>query len=183
MDRDAAMALRGASVRAAIAASADEGETQTLDVEAHEGMARAAVEVLQPYGLATRAPEGAVTLLIAVGGDQGDMVALPPSCPGTRFGRLGAGEVALYDQAGNRVYLRAGGVIEVMAATKVVVDAPEVEIVATSKVTITAPLVQVVGDLVVTGDVSDAAGSMQEMRDVYNAHTNPNDGPPPQKMT
>lgn len=33
-----------------------------------------------------------------------------------------------------------------------------------------------------TGELSDIKGSIQQIRDTYNDHTNPNDGPPPQKM-
>ena len=40
------------------------------------------------------------------------------------------------------------------------------------------------GNLKVSGNVQDQKGSMQEMRDIYNSHTNPNNGSsnPPQQM-
>jgi phage gp45-like len=158
------MQLRGAVVRGAVVGSSDAGQAQTVDVETHEGVLRAGVEVLQPFGVASRAPggPGAMVLLLAVGGDQGDMVALPVACPSLRFGALGPGEAVLYDAEGNRVHLRAGGIVEVQAATKIRLVAPLVEIVA-DETTIS-------GDLVVAGQVSDAAGSMQEMRTRYNGH-------------
>ncbi len=162
-----AMQMRGAVARGVVTGTADAGQAQTVDVETHEGVLRAGVEVMQVFGLASRPPAGpgAMALLLAVGGDQGDMVALPLACPSIRFGGLLAGEAVLYDAAGNRVHIRDGGIVEVHAATKIKLVAPLVEIVA-DDVTIT-------GDLAVAGQVSDAAGSMQEMRDRYNGHGHP----------
>lgn len=167
MDQETAMALRGLIVRAAIRGIADGGETQAVEAETHEGVLRGGVEVLMPFGLATVPPAEAITLLLAVGGDQGDMVALPLSCPSARFGNLAAGEVVVHDAAGNRLHFRAGGLVEIHAAASmsVKVDGTELKV-ETSGVTIT-------GDLVVNGQVSDANGSMQEMRDRYNSHGHP----------
>jgi phage gp45-like len=90
-----------------------------------------------------------------------------------RFGRLAPGEVVLYDADGNRVHLRAGGIIEVRAATRIRLVAPQVEIVADD--------VTISGNLAVAGQVSDGAGSMQEMRDRFNAHGHPG-GPAPSPL-
>ena len=172
-----AMRLRGAVVRGAIQAVEDDGQAQTVSAETHEGALRTGVEVLQTFGLASRPPAGpgAVALLLAVGGDQGDLVALPPTCPSVRFGRLEPGEAVIYDADGNRVHLRAGGIVEVHAATRIRLVAPEVEVVAET-MTLT-------GDLVVAGQVSDANGSMQEIRDRYNSHGHPGGPPPTPQMT
>jgi phage baseplate assembly protein V len=161
-------------LRAIVHRVSDAGETQVVDVEAHEGMLRSAVEVLQTYGLASAPPDaaGALAVVLAIGGDQGDLVVLPLSAPHVRFGALAPGEVALYDARGNRVHLKADGTIEVRAATKVVVQAPLVQIEASAGVEIT-------GDLRVSGQVQDAAGTMQEMRDRYNAHNHGGAGPTP----
>lgn len=146
MDRETAMQLRGQAVRGLIVAVGDAAMAQTVDVETHDGVIRGGIEVMQQFGIASMAPDGAVTVVIAMGGDQGDMVALPPSCPAIRFGNLQPGEVAIYDAGGNRVHLRAGGIVEVKAAGKVVVEAPEVEI--------TAPVVTITGDVTVNGTVT-----------------------------
>lgn len=152
MNRETAMALRGQAVRGLVVSVRDGGIAQTVDVETHDGVIRSGVEVLQPFGVASRAPDGAITVVIAMGGDEGDMLALPPGCPGVRFGALQPGETVLYDADGNRVHLRAGGVVEVKAAGKVVVEAPEVEI--------TAPIVRITGDVEVTGKIT-ATGEIQ----------------------
>ena len=167
MDQATAMALRGLSVRAVVQGIADAGEVQTIVVETHDGVVRSDVEVLAPFGISSVPPEGAIAVLLALGGDQGDMVALPLPCPSARFGGLAAGETVVHDAAGNRLHFRNGGLVEVHASTSMAVKVGGTELlVEASGVTIT-------GDLVVTGQVSDANGSMQEMRDRYNAHGHP----------
>lgn len=146
MNRETAMQLRGQAVRGLIVAVGDGSAAQTVDVETHDGVVRGGIEVMQQFGIASMAPDGALTVVIAMGGDQGDMVALPPSCPGLRFGNLQPGEAVLYDADGNRVHLRAGGVIEVQAATKVKVSAPEVEIIA--------PIITITGDVTLNGTLT-----------------------------
>lgn len=177
MTRRDIMTLRGGVARGAVVATADDGQAQTVDVETHEGVLRAGVEVMQVFGLASRPPlgPGAMALLLAVGGDQGDMVALPLAVPSVRFGMLPPGDAVLYDAAGQRVHLRDGVIVEMVAAVKIRMVAPTVEIVADD--------VTISGDLAVAGQVSDAAGSMQEMRDRYNGHGHPGtSGPPSPQM-
>lgn len=176
MDRATAMALRGLIVRAEVRGVADAGETQAIVAETHEGIVRSGVEVLSPFGLASVPPAGGITLLLAVGGDQGDMVALPLACPSARFGGLAAGETVLHDAAGNRLHFRNGGLVELHAAASISVKAGGTEmVVAEDGVTIT-------GDLTVTGQISDGVGSMQGIRDAYNAHGHPDASPPPSPL-
>lgn len=167
------MALRGLVTRGVVRAVSDGGQAQTVDVETHEGVVRAGVEVLLPYGFASRVPEGpgATVLLLAVGGDPADLVALPVACPSIRFGQQAPGEAVLHDDFGNRVQIRAGGIVEVRGATRILLS------VGATLLEVTAAGVAITGNLTVTGQVSDGAGSMQEMRDRYNAHTH-GGGPP-----
>ncbi len=165
MMEEIVMQLRGLLARALIRSSSDTGPVQTLTVQTHEGVVRSGVEVLQPYGFASHPPAGGLTVVLAIGGDQGDMVALPVAAPGSRFGALAAGEAAIYDAAGNRVVVRAGGIVEIHAASQVLIK---------------APTVRIEGDLEVTGDVADATGTMQTMRDQFNVHTHGGPGPSPQ---
>jgi len=167
-DFHTAMALRGLVVRAEVRGTGDAGEMQTVEAETHDGILRSGIEVLQPFGVASRPPAaGAIAVLLAVGGDQGDMVALPLACPSARYGDLAAGETVVHDAAGNRLHFRAGGLVEIAASTslKVTVGGTEL-LVNASGVTIT-------GNLVVSGNISDGNGSMQEMRDRYNVHGHP----------
>lgn len=175
-DLATAMALRGLVVRAVVQGVADGGETQTVQAETHEGVLRADIEVLAPFGFASVPPAGAMTVLLAVGGDQGDMVALPVSCPSARFGALQPGEAVVHDAAGNRLHFRNGGLVEIQAATSMLVKVGGTELLVNDAG------VRITGDLVVTGQVSDGVGSMQDMRDQYNGHGHPGASGPPSPL-
>lgn len=115
--------LRGMIVRGVVSTSNDGGETQTVDVEIAAGHKLTGVEVLQASGVSSRAKDGGLVVLLAVGGDGGDMVALPVADPSGRMGGLEPGEVALYDPAsGARVHIKADGSIHVLSATSVTCD-------------------------------------------------------------
>ncbi len=159
MNAEDAASLRGQVVRGVVHGINDAGGSQALTVETHEGVIRTGVEVLQPYGLASKPAPGGLTVLLAIGGDQGDMVALPPA-GGVRLG-VDDGEAALYTDEGTRVHLRAGGLVEVAAATAVQVT------VAGVRLRVSATGVEITGSLVVTGNisasgiVSDGAGNLR----------------------
>lgn len=161
MNRETANELRGQAVRGVVVAVGDGAEAQTVDVETHEGIVRGGVEVLQPFGIASRAPDGAVTVVLAMGGDQGDMLALPPACPSSRFGALQPGETVIYNADGDRVHIRLGGTIEIKASAKVKVEAPEVEI--------TAPTVTITGDVTLNGTLT-ATGEIKSGSIPLTAH-------------
>jgi phage gp45-like len=115
-DWDKANRDRGQVRRATVDDIDDSGATQTAKVTAHEGDTYEGVEVLQPAGFASR-PAGAGTgILVAVGGDHGDVVLLPASDPSSRLFGLKKGESALYNtKTGERVLMREDGTAEVTA--------------------------------------------------------------------
>ncbi|MFG1466753.1 phage baseplate assembly protein, partial [Xanthobacter sp. DSM 24535] len=123
-DRETAYLIRAMVSRGVVSKSDDSQETQTVDVAQWAGVERTAVEVMQPFGIASRAPANGLVLLLAVGGDQGDLVALPVGAPGSRLGNLAEGEVALYTTDGSRVLIRADGAIEVTSSQSVDVKVP-----------------------------------------------------------
>ena len=162
--------LRSIIVQGVVLSVRDTGQAQTIDVQTHDGVIRSGIEVMQISGFASKpAAAGALVTLLAVGADPGHLVALPISHPGSRFGNLADGEAVLYGADGARVAIRAGGVIEILAGSQVIIRAPNVVVTATAGVTITGD-VTIAGNLSVTGLVSDPNGSMQEMRDFYNVH-------------
>jgi len=63
--------------------------------------------------------------------------------------------------------------------TKAIWFGSEIFITTDTGVTIKATLTKVIGDFECTGDVSDKNGSMQEMRERYNAHGHPDASAPP----
>lgn len=159
MNNEDAASLRGQVVRGVVHSVDDAAGSQALVVETHEGVIRSGVPVLQPYGLASRPAPGGLTVLLAIGGDQGDMVALP-STGGARLG-VETGEAALYTDEGTRVHLRSGGLVEVAAATEVAV------VVGGVVFRVTSGGVHVLGNLFVSqnisagGTVSDGVGNLR----------------------
>lgn len=161
MNREDANTLRGLAVRGLVHRVDDGSAAQRLDVETHEGVVRSGVEVLQPYGLASAPAAGGLTVVIALGGDQGDLVALPMAQPAARLGGLSPGQTALYDDTGSRVLMGADGTIAVVAATEATVTVGgTVFKVSASGVHITGNLV-VDGNIEASGTVSDGAGNLR----------------------
>ena len=116
--REIAHYIRGVVSRAVVRGTSDSGETQTANVTTHANVHRNGIEIVQPFGLASRPRAGGLMVVLAVGGDQGDLVGLPVSVPADRFGGLDEGETAIYAADGSRVHIRADGSIEVLAQTK-----------------------------------------------------------------
>lgn len=192
MDRETIFDHRAMITLGLVQLSDDGGQAQTVQVQTHDGVVRDDIEVMQPFGFASRPPgDGALAPLLAVGGDPANIVSLPLVCPSVRFGGLANGEAVMYAADGTRVALRQGGTVEVWAATAVIVNSQTVSvtapagvsIAAAAGVTITAAAgvtidgnVQVNGSLVASGDISDqdgAHGTMGELRTAYDAHAHP----------
>lgn len=120
MEKDVADKVRGMVRRATIKNVKDDGETQTASVEVADGIWRDDVEIMQPYGMSANPPEdGGLVVLLAVGGDEGDLVALPAGNPSKRMGGLNPGDSGLYTEAGDKVILRRDGTIEIAAGASV----------------------------------------------------------------
>lgn len=153
--------LRNLIGRALLALVDDARKMQEVQVELLDGESRAVAERFQDYGFTSVPEEGAEAIALAVGGSRSHMVVVAVDDRRYRKRDLKPGEVSVYSRFGDYVLLREDGTIEVKASGKVLVDAPEVEM--TGNLT-------VAGNITCAGQVSDAAGSMQEMRDRYNAH-------------
>ena len=123
-EHDNAQKLRSLTKRAVVHAIDDTGATKTVTAEAHAGYPRSGIPVHQQFGLASRAPvDGAVTHVVAVGGDEADLIALPPANPSVaHMGGLAEGETVLYDAVGQAVYLKAGKIVRVQANTEMTVE-------------------------------------------------------------
>lgn len=117
--KDLVHAFRGIVARAVVRSTNDGGETQVASVTTHRHVDRTDVEIAQPFGVASRAPGGGSIVVLAVGGDQGDLVGLPVAAPGSRLGNLAEGETAIYNAKGDRVHLKADGTIETISRLRV----------------------------------------------------------------
>lgn len=118
-----------------------------------EGVARSEVSKIEPYGLRSNIPKETRGLVLAPNGQANDLVFLGVFTKFFERGTLLEGELELYTVHGNSMRFNQNG-------------------------TITANATLIVnGDLLVSGNVSDANGSMAEMRSQYNSHTH-GGGPP-----
>ncbi len=118
-DAETAHAYRGIVARSVVKSTNDEGGTQTATVTTHRHVDRSDVEIVQPFGVASNPPDGGAMVVLAVGGDQGDLVGLPVAAPGNRLGRLKKGESALYGAKGDRVHIKQDGSIEATSTKRV----------------------------------------------------------------
>lgn len=107
---------RGGIVQGLVLSVDDTGEAQTVSVETHDGVVRSGIPVMGIHGLASHPSDGAICILLAVEGDQSNMVALPLSLPGARLGGLAAGAAALHDDAGNRIMFAGDGTGQIATA-------------------------------------------------------------------
>jgi phage gp45-like len=129
-------ALRGLANIGVVQSANDTGEVQTVTVMTADGAVRADVEVMQIYGFASLAPaNGAICLLIAVGGDPANLRAWPVAAPAARFGGMAAGDTCVYAQDGSRIHIKQGGVIEIWAGASLTINAAEVTMTGTLNVT------------------------------------------------
>lgn len=154
--------------RAVLALVNDAAKLQGVQVTLLDEEARSEIERFQQYGFSSHPLEGAEAIALAVGGSRSHMVVLAVDDRRYRKKDLQPGEVALYTDEGDYVLFKRGRIVEVKAGTKVLVDAPDAEF--TGNVLVKGNL-HVEGNTTCDGEVSDHAGSMQEMRDTYNGHT------------
>lgn len=118
-DRETAHQIRGIVARAAVRSTNDKGGSQTATVETHRHVERTDVEVLGIAGISSRPVPGGEAIVLAVGGDQGDLVALPLQAPGNRMGGLDEGEVALHSPKGDRVHVKKDGAVDTTSSKRV----------------------------------------------------------------
>lgn len=138
--------------RAVLRQADDAGGAQRLQVSLLAGETRGEVERFQDYGFSSHPIAGAEAVVVSVGGNRDNPVAVVVADRRSRPQGLAAGEVCIHSHiAGQRITLKADGSILIQSAAKVRLEAPTVE---------------VVGAVTVTGDV--VAGGIS-----LRTHTHP----------
>jgi phage baseplate assembly protein V len=142
--------------------SVTQGNTATAKVEFLEGEVFDGIEMPHQFGHQSSPPIGSEVLAIFLGGnrDHGSIIATFNKAHSKTD--LAEGEAALFSQSGSTVLIKADGSIHL---------------------TPSGGTVYITGNLVVSEDVSDQNGSMQEMRDAYNPHTHGAGPAPDPQMT
>ncbi len=141
---------------------------QVLQVKLLAGEAKAGLEHFEPYGFTAHPHAGAEALAVFLDGDRSHGIVIVTPDRRYRLTGLAAGEVAIYDDLGQKVHLtRAGIVIDGAGLPVTITNTP--------KVRMETPLLEVTGEI---EDRCDSDGvTMEGMRQTYNIHVHPeNDG-------
>jgi len=133
------------------------------------------VEHFEPYGYTAHPLPGSEALLASLGGKRGHTVVINVADRRYRLKNMAEGEVAIYTDEGDVIHFKRNNIIDINSSKTINATAPNININASTKVTITTPDCEITGNLNVGGDVNDATGTMQAMRDTYNAHTHDGD--------
>ena len=133
-------------------------QVETLSGEVSE------IDRVQNYGFTSVPHANSKGVNVALGGNTNSYVAITIDDARYRLQGLENGEVALYDDQGQKVHFKRNGEIEIIANTRVVAK---------------VPLFRIEGDLDVTGEITDrkdtTGQSMATMRSTYNSHTHTGD--------
>lgn len=120
------------------------------------------LEVIRQYGFTSVPWPGAEAVHVGVGGVRAHGIVIAIDDRRYRLTGLAAGEVALYDDLGQKVHLTRSGIVISGA------DLP-VTITNTPKVRVESALFQVTGDIIDHCDTQ--SNTVAEMRAIYNDHT------------
>lgn len=101
--------------RCVVAAVGDTTKMQTMQITLSADEDRE-VERFQNYGFTSVPKTGAEGLALAVGGDRGHTVVIAVDDRRYRLKALSSGEVAVYNNTGSSVVLKADGSIEILPA-------------------------------------------------------------------
>ncbi len=153
--------------RGVVRTVSDNKSRQQLQAEILEGELREDVERAQNYGLAAHPHPGSDAIILCLGGSREQTVAIVVDDRRYKL-NLQAGEVALYDDLGNKVQLLRD-MVRVDAVQHLEATAPTTRIV--SDVTID-------GTLTVNGDVATSGALTNNGKDVGSSHKHLNSGGP-----
>lgn len=183
--------------RSVIRSVNDDLGRQLAQIEIMKGELRDAVERMQEYGFTSVPHAGADAAVVFVSGNREQGIIIAVDDRRYRLTGLAAGEVAIHDDQGQKVHLTRTGIVvdtpfDLSAAVGGDVDVGvggSVTATVVGAVSVTAPTVSITGNLNVTGsitataDISDASGSMGEMRTTYNSHVHGASSGPTPTMT
>lgn len=136
---------------------------------------------LAEFGFTSNPPNGSDVVVVFIGGDRSNGVAIATGHQASRPTGLLQGESMVYDLWGHYIHLtEAGIVIEAKGQPVTINDASTVTINASTEVVMNTPTLQVNGNIKATGSVSDGVRTMAADRVIYNAHGHtPNSTSPP----
>ena len=156
--------------RGSVTAVSGGSKMRTLQIRMMAGETKDNVEHFEPYGFTSEVKSGSEPIAAFFDGDCSHGVVLVVADRRYRLTGLQSGEVALYDDQGQKVYLTRNGIV-IDGANKplVIQNVPTTTVKAATKVRLETPLLEVTGDI---KDKCDSTGkTMSGMRTTYNTHT------------
>ncbi len=156
--------------RGSVTAVNGASKLRTLQIRMMAGETKDNVEHFEPYGFTSEVKGGSEPIAAFFDGDRSHGVVLVVADRRYRLTGMQSGEVALYDDQGQKVYLTRNGVV-IDGANKplVIQNVPTATVQAATKVRLETPLLEVTGDI---KDKCDSSGkTMSGMRTSYNSHT------------
>lgn len=143
-------ALRNLVSRATVAMSNAAARMQALQLRLYAGEVRDSVEHFEDYGFTAHPMPGAEAIVISVGGDRSNAVAVRVTDRRYRPTDLKPGEVCIYHHEGDRIIMRNGRQVEV-ETLRLVVNATESTDINSTKITLN-------GEVDMTGAVTAQSG-------------------------
>ncbi|PXX49366.1 phage baseplate assembly protein V [Aquitalea magnusonii] len=153
----------------------DAGAIQVVQVQLGASEVRDNTRRAAEYGFTSNPPSGTDAVLVFVGGDRSNGVIVATNHQPSRLKGLLPGEVAIFDNQGQSIYLTRGGIVVNGAGLPMTVNnTPTITVNAEAKVVLNTPELNVAGQINAGGDITDNADaggkSMAQMRSIYNRH-------------
>lgn len=146
------------------------------------------MERYQQYGFTSVPHKRSEGICTFIGGNRDHGIVIATGDRRYRLKDLANGEVALYDDQGQKIHLKRDKEIEISGCDTLVatvgqqatVTSPLVNVVASTKIMMTTPLLDVSGEIRAGGNISDlsasSGSSMAAMRSIYDDHTHNENG-------
>lgn len=124
----------------------DARKMQAVQLEAQAAVGRDKAEHFQHYGFTSVPFPGAEGIGLAIGGSSNHTVVINVDDRRYRLKGLEGGEMAIYDDQGQRVHLKRSGIVINGAGLPIVIeDTPTITMKASTKIRLETPLVEVTG--------------------------------------
>lgn len=153
--------------RGVLMAVSDNANAQLCQVSLLDGELKSNVERVQNYGMTSVPPAGSLATVLFVGGDRSNGVIIAAENRKIRIKGLKAGEVAIYTDEGDEIYLKRGNEIA-LKTTKFVIDADEIQMNGAVNISKTLDVEQ---NITSKAEVADQKGNLSEIRSIFDAHT------------
>lgn len=155
--------------RGCVTAVNGSGKLRLLQIGMFAGEKKDAVEHFEPYGFTSEVKPGSEPIAAFLDGDRSHGVVLVVADRRYRLTGMKSGEVAIYDDLGQKVHLtRAGIVIDGAGLPMTIENVESLTAKAKSGVKFETPSFAVTGNII---DNCEGSGrTMSEMRDIFNRH-------------